>query len=466
MLQTVRRAVRVLLRVPGLTATAVLTVGLGVGAGTALFSVVKAVLLNPLPYPHPGQIAWLSEVGHGRMRIAMGNFVDWREQNRSFTTLAAYGDGPVIVGGGATPERTHAASVTEDFFAVLGVPPLLGRTFSPAEHKYHAAITAILGYGLWQRAYGADPAILGRTIRVMGLPATVIGVMPQGFAFPTGTELWVNSEAFMDADSRTAHNDWAIGRLRPGVTIEQARQDISAIARRLKQLYPGPFQARDASTGLLQSYLTGEVRPALLALFGAAGFLLLLVSVNVANLLLVRTVNRSRELAIRTALGASRSRLFGDLMIESLLLALAGGALGLAIAFWSMDLLRILLPANLPRLADVHIDRGVIVFAFAASVLAGFLVGTLPGWLGSRLNLNSVLKAGARSHTSGRRTRRVQAALVISEVALSLVLLAGAGLLVASFAKLRAVDPGFRPDHILVANLVFSDRDPSVVRHK
>jgi len=459
MLRSSRQALRSLGRAPGLAITSIVTVALGVGAGTALFSVVKAVLLNPLPYSHPERLAWLAEVNDSGfdIRIALRNFQDWHDQNHSFSALASYGDGPIVAGGGTSPERTYGAAVTGDFFRVLAVQPLMGRTFSAAEQKPGAAVTALIGHGLWQRAYGADPHILGRTIRVVGMQATVIGVMPLGFSFPPGSELWVSETALNDNDSRTSHNDWAIGRLRPGVTLDQARQDLSLIARRLKQQYPNPFQAKDASTVSLDSHIVGQVRPALLMLFGAVGFLLLIVCVNVANLFLVRITTRSRELALRTALGAPLWRLLRDLMTETLILALAGGGLGLLAASWSIDLLRVVLPSNLPRIADVQIDSGVIAFAIALSAAAGLLAGALPAWRASRLNLNEALKSGSRSQTAGRRSRSVQGSLVISEVALSLVLLVGAGMLLRSFWNLRAIDPGFRADHVLIGRLAFSD---------
>jgi putative ABC transport system permease protein len=462
MLQSLHHAMRSLRRSPGLTIASVLTIALGISTGTTLFSVVKAVLLSPLPYPRPDWLAWLAETNDSGddTRIALRNFRDWHEQNHSFSALAAYGDGPVVVGG-AMPESTHGAAVTEDFFKVFGVQPFMGRTFSPDEQKPGAALAVLISRGLWQRAYGADPAVLGRSIQVARMPGTIIGVMPAGFSFPPQSEVWVSESALDDNDSRTSHNDWAVGRLRPGVSLEQARQDISGIARRLKRDFPDSFQAKDASTVSLYAHTVGEVRPALVMLFGAVGFLLLIVCVNVANLLLVRATTQARELAVRTALGAPRRRLVGGLIVESQTLALAGGALGLLIAVWSMDLLRVVLPANLPRIADLRIDDGVIVFAIALSVVTGVLAGALPAWRASLVNLNETLKAGARAHTAGRRSRRIQGALIISEVALSSVLLAGATLLLHSFWKLRSIDPGFRAGHVLVAKVAFADLESS-----
>ncbi|HTS75869.1 MAG TPA: ABC transporter permease [Bryobacteraceae bacterium] len=450
-------AVRSLRRAPALTLISIVTVALGVGAGTALFSVVKAVLLNPLPYPRADRLMWVAEVNEkgGAMQVPLENFDDWQQGNHSFAAMTAFGEGPVNAGGGDTPERTHGAEVTQDFFTVMGVQPRMGRTFDPGEQKFGAAGTVVLGDGLWHKAYGGDPRIVGRRVKLMGQPFTVIGVMPPGFDYPNGSELWVAAGAFFPANSRTAHNFRVVGRLRLGVTPEQAREDIGAIARRLKREYPSPFMAKDAAVVSLDRHIVGEVRPALLMLFGAVGFVLLIVCVNVANLLMVRVTARMRELSVRVALGAGRIELFRQLLIESVTLAGAGGALGFVIAFWSMDLIRVLLPADLPRSADIRIDGGVAAFAVAISAATGILFGLLPAWRASRLNVNQSLKAGSRAHTAGRSAHRAQAALVISEICLSLVLVAAAGLLARSFSKLRAVDPGFDADHVLVARVSF-----------
>src|SRR5579875_3141864 len=458
LLAMLARATRSLRAAPALTIISILTVALGVGAGTALFSVVKAVLLNPLPYPDAGRLAWLSEVNESNrpMAAAQANFKDWQRENRSFSWMAAFGEGPVNAGGGDTPVRTFGAEVTGDFFSVMGVQPMLGRTFDAAEQKFKAPGTAILGNALWHRAYGGDPNVLGRRIKLMGQPFTVIGVMPPGFDYPDHSEVWTAAEAFYNFPSRTAHNFRVVGRLRPGVSLERAQADISAIARRLKQQYPSPFMGKDAMVIPLSRQIAGEARPALLMLFGAVGFLLLIVCVNVANLLMVRVTTRGREISVRMALGAGRMHLFRLLITESLALAAAGGALGLLGAFWSMDLLRLLLPSGLPRAEDIRIDAGVVAFAIGISLLTGLLFGVLPAWRASRLNVNEALKSASRSATTGRRAQRAQSALVISEVCLSVVLVAGAGLLATSFWKLKSVDPGFRPDHVLVANVSFT----------
>jgi predicted permease len=458
MLKDLRQAVRALRRIPSLTVVSILTVALGVGAGVSLFSVIKAVLLNPLPYPEPDRLAWVAEWNDDGFprQVAYPNFRDWSEQNRTFRSMAAFGT-DVVNTGGDLPQRTFVGEITPGFFETLGVQPMLGRTLLPEEQTAGAPLRAVLGYGLWQRAYGGDRKIVGRLLHLSGFPVTVAGIMPPGFAYPSNAEIWVSAIALGNATpSRTAHNFRVIGRLRPGVTIAQAQADIGAIMHRLYQLEPGPFMSKNASVVSLDAHTVGKVRPALLVLFGAVGFLLLIVCVNVANLLLVRVTARARELAVRRALGAGHGRLFRQMLAESLLLALAGGAAGLLLALWSMDLLKALLPAEVPRAADIRIDMGVMLFALAIASAAGLLFGLLPAWRAARLNMNEAIKGGSRSYTAGRHSHRTQSALVVSEVCLSLVLLAGAGLLVNSFLRLRAVDPGFRPDHVLRATLSFA----------
>lgn len=467
LLEEIRHGVRALLRVPSLTLISILTVALGVGAGTSLFSVVKAVLLNPLPYAQPDRLAWLAEVNEkgSPVQVAYQNFLDWQAQSHSFASMSAFADGPVIVAGGGVPESTRGALAGQDFFPMLGVPAHIGRTFSTREVKEGAAPVAVIGYGLWQRAFGGDPSVIGRTLRIAGVTPTVIGIMPQGFAWPDKTEVWLPITTFGDPghNSRTGHNWRVVGRLNSGIPIAQAQSEISAIERRIKREYPSPFQAKDAAVVSLQSHVVGEVRPALLMLFGAVGFLLLIVCVNVANLLLVRVTARSRELAVRTALGAGRSHLIRQMLTESLLLAAAGGAAGLLLASWSMNLLRVLLPPELPRLGEIQIDSGVVAFALAVSGAAGLLFGLLPALRACGVNVNDSLKSGSRSATAGHASKRTQSALVISEVCLSLVLVAGAGLLARSFWNLQSIDPGFHSDGVLVADASFPNTSMPVL---
>jgi len=457
MLRDLRQALRALRRVPSLTVVSILTVALGVGAGVSLFSVVKAVLLNPLPYPEPDRLAWIAEASDGQLRpVAYPNFEDWRAQSRAFGAMAAFETDSINIGG-SSPQRTGIAEITPGFFEALGVQPALGRAFLPNEQIAGAPLRAILGYGLWQRAYGGDRAIAGRSLRIGGHLVTVAGVMPRGFSYPPKTEVWLPVIAMGDATpSRTAHNFMAIGRLRPGASFAQAQSEFGAIMHRLYRQQPGMFMSKDVSIVSLGAHSTGMVRPALVVLFGAVGFLLLIVCVNVANLLLVRVTARARELAVRRALGAGHARLFRQMLTESLLLAVAGGAAGLLLALWSMDLLKALLPAEVPRVEDIRIDMGVLVFALGVTAAAGLLFGLLPAWRAARMNMNEAIKGGSRTYTAGRRAHRTQSALVVSEVCLSLMLLAGAGLLINSFLRLRTIDPGFRADHVLTANLSFA----------
>lgn len=458
-LQELRYGARALLRVPGLTAISVLTVALGVGAGTALFSVVKAVLLKPLPYTESDRLAWIAEVNdHGHQtQVAYQNFLDWRSQNRSFSHMAVYFDAPAVVSGRDLPQNSYGAAVGDGFFSVLGADAAIGRTFTREEQTVGGPPAVVLSYGLWQRAFGGDRAILGRTIRVFGMSPTVVGIMPPGFAYPEKAEFWMAATAFgeLGTGSRTGHNWRVIGRLKPGVPLESAQADISTIERRIKQQYPSPFQSKDAAVVPLLVHVGGEVRRPLLMLFGAVGFLLLIVCVNVANLLLVRVTARAREIAVRSALGAGRRHLIRQMLSESLLLAVAGGACGLLMAVWSMDLLRVLLPADMPRVNDIAIDGPVAAFALTVSAAAGLLFGILPAWRASAMNVNEALKSGSRSATAGRRTQHTQSALVISEACLSLILVAAAGLLARSFWNLRTADPGFRADHVLTADAQF-----------
>ncbi len=446
-------------------APAVVTVALGVAATTLLFAVVKAVLLNPLPYPEPDRLAWIASVaGNEQSRTSMPDFDDWQRASRSFTAMALYSDAPLIAGGGDTPQHVSGTLVSESFFDVLGVRPAVGRGFLPEEHRGSAMLgNVILSHGLWQRAFGGDPGIVGRRITLLGFSSTVVGVMPQGFAYPTGSDLWVSARAVPDGDARTAHNYFVIGRLQPGVTIEGGRADIRSVVRDLKRQFPGPYQTEDAVVERLDRHLVGSARSTLLLLLAAVGLLLLLVAVNVANLLLVQAAMRARELAIRSALGADRRDLFQSLLAESLLLAGAGGAAGLLLAYWSIDLLRALLPATLLRGTETAIDAGVVAFGVGVSLATGLLFGWLPAWRASRPDVNDLVKSTARSSLT-RQAQQMQSLLIVSQVALSLVLVAGAGLLLDSFVRLRAVDAGFTSRGVLAASLSFPMRSGEAAR--
>jgi predicted permease len=333
-MQDLLYASRVLRKNTGFTTVAVLTLALGIGANTALFSVVNAVLLRPLAYRDPARLVqlWESSRGNREIRVSGLNFLDWRAQSRSFEAMALYADaGSVTAAGGDLPQRTTAAEVSRDFFAVFGVSAALGRTFLPEEHQ-PGEVAAVMGYGLWQRAFGADPKAVGKTIHLSGIACHVVGIAPPGFHFPGGTELWIPLEVFPDDSTRSAHNYAVAGRLKPGVSITSAQAELDTIARRLEQQYPESNRDHGVSVVSLQQQLVGNVKPALLILLGAVGFVLLIACGNVANLLLARSAARSREMAVRAALGAGRGRLMRQVLVESLLLSGLGGAVGLLLA--------------------------------------------------------------------------------------------------------------------------------------
>jgi putative ABC transport system permease protein len=462
MLNDFRYAARILLKNPGFTIVAVLTLALGIGANTALFSIVNAVLLRPLPYRDPARLVQLWESSHDsrEIRVSLPNFLDWREQSRSFERMATYSGEPVTATGGELPQRTTATSVSRDFFAVFGVNAVLGRTFLPEEHQ-PGDVAVVLGYGLWQRAFGSDAKAMGKIVRILGIPCHVVGVAPPGFRFPDDTELWIPAEVFPDSSARSAHNYYVVGRLRPGMPVAASQAEMDTIARRLEQQYPDSNRGMGANVVSLHEQVVGNVKPALLILLGAVGFVLLIACANVANLLLARSAARSREMAVRAALGAGRGRLVRQLLSESLLLSAVGGVVGLLLATWVSSLLALLIPASVPRANEIAIDASVLYFTLGLSVLTGILFGLIPAVRLSRTGLNESLKESGGRAATGRT--RAGGVLVISELALSLVLLIAAGLLIRSFFRILQVDPGFRAEHVLRAELslpVFSVNEP------
>lgn len=453
-----RFGLRVLTRNPGFTLVAIITLALGIGATTALFSVVDAVLLRPLPYPHANQLAWIAEIndeGHPH-QVSYSNFADWRRGNHSFAFMAAYEHFETGVSGGSEPQRTQVALVTRDFFRLFGIQPSQGRTFLPEEHKPNTAPAVIIGESLRRGAFGSDPKLIGKTIRLDGMPGTVVGIMPSSFTFPDHTELWTTAEAFgAQKENRTAHNYRVVGRLKSNVSLEQARSDISTIARRLKTQYPSFYQAKDAQVISLISHLVGSVRIALLTLLAAVGLVLLIVCVNIANLLLALDTKREREFAVRGALGASWTRLARQLFIEYFLLSTLGGLLGVALAYWAIQVLKIIAPVNMPRVETTSFNGVVFCFALAVSFFCCLLFGCLPAWNATKSNIREGLKAGSGQHTPGHRTQRAGRMLVTSEIGLAFMLLIGAGLLIRSFEQLQRQDLGFHADHVLRAQLSF-----------
>ncbi|HEX2490565.1 MAG TPA: ABC transporter permease [Blastocatellia bacterium] len=445
MFQDMKYGVRMLLKHKGFTAVAALTLMLGIGANTAIFSVVNAVLLRPLPFPEPERLVWLREshppTNLPQTSVAISNFLDWRSQNQVFAQMAAYREAGFNLQAGDEPKRVNGARVTVDFFATLGAQPAMGRAFHPAEDAPGGERVVILSHALWRQSFGGDPQLVGRQLKVDGQSHTVVGIMPSGFSFPgDDTELWL--PAALDPKSgRVSHFLRVLGRLKPGATLEQARAEFEAIALRLDQAYPDTNKGWGVFMQPLSETISGRIRQPLYVLLGAVLFVLLIGCANVANLLLSRNAARERELAIRAALGAGRGRLVRQLLTESLLLALLGGAGALLFAAWGVEMLKTTGPRDIPRLNEAALDLPVLGFTLAVALLTGLIFGMAPAWQHSRLNINTALKDGAR--TAGAGARRLRQSLVVVEIAVALLLLIGAGLMLKSFARLQQVAPGF-----------------------
>ncbi len=451
LLQDLRYSVRVLLKQPSFTLIAVLTLALGIGATTAIFSVVNAVLLRPLPFPQAERVVRLWETtpqGNGlRVAVRYPNFQDWRQQNQAFTHLAAYREDGFNLQTGAEARRLEGARVTVDFFNVLGVQPAQGRAFSSQEDTPGGERVVILSHALWQQSFGGDAQWLGRQLKVDGQNHTVVGIMPPGFSFPgygytnEETHLWFPSALEAPSTGRGPHFLRVLGRLKTGTRVEQARTELDTIAQRLEQSYPDTNKGSRVFMIPLQKFYNEELQRPLYVLLGAVLFVLLIACANVANLLLARNAARERELAVRAALGAGRGRLIRQLLTESLLLVAVGGACGLLLAAWGIELLTNFGPRDIPRLQEATLDARVLWFTLAVSVLTGLIFGLAPAWQRAGFDLNAALKAGARATDgAGQRLRK---GLVVTEVALAMLLLVGAGLMLKSFVRLQQVAPGF-----------------------
>jgi putative ABC transport system permease protein len=456
--QDLRYGARMLLKRPGFTSIAVITLALGIGANTAIFSVVNAILLRPLPFKESDRLALLWSVnsrdGNMQQPHSILDFNDLKEQSSSFSeTAAASGLWLFVLSGGAEPEQIEGQYVSASLFPMLGVAPQQGRVFLPEEDQPTGEPAVIISDSLWRRYFGGDPGIVGKTLKLNGNQFNIVGVMPAGFQFLERVELWVPAARNMLADSaRSVRWLSAVGRLKPDVTIDLAGAEMSTIAKGLEQQYPDTNSGMGARVVPLHQQVTGKVRPALLLLSGAVGLMLLIVCVNVANLLLARSASRRKELAIRAALGAGRARLIRQLMTESVTLSLAGGAAGLLVAIWGVDLLLSLSPAQIPKYNKIGVDLTVLCFTLSVALGAGLLFGLAPALQTTKINLNESLKEGARGTSLSHR--RVSNLLVVAQIAMTLVLLIGAGLLVRSFMRLLEVNPGFVTGNVLTAQVL------------
>ena len=446
-----------LLKYKGFTAVAVIALGLGIGANTAIFSLVNGVLLRPLPFPDAERIVYFEGKNPGAgitdSNISFPDFTDWSRQTDLFASTAAYWTASANLGAdGGEPERVPRAGVTTGFFSVLGVQPALGRAFLPEDDKPGTISTAIVSDGLWKRRFGADPAIVGKQVQISSRPITVVGVMPAGFEYPEQTQIWVTSAVNLSEEPRDNRAWSAIARLNPGVDVKRAQIQVSAVNERLAKEFRESNKGWDANLSTLHERLVREVKPSLLALLGAVGFVLLIACANVANLLLARGASRQKEIAIRAAMGASRTRVLRQMLTESVLLSVIGGVVGLLLSVWLTQALLSIVPEGAPRLDQVGIDYRVLTFALGVSALTGILFGIVPALHASKLDVTSALKEGGRTGEGHRRTS-ARSLLLIGEVALSLMLLVGAGLLIKSFLRLQELQPGFNAHNVLIANL-------------
>ena len=460
-LQDLTFALRMLRKAPGFTAAAVLATALGIGANTAIFTVVKQVLLQPLPFHDPSRIVDVNEYAHGAASaVSPPNFMDWRAQNRSLSALGAYSSQVLTLSGAAEPARISGGYVDDRVFDVLGVTPVAGRAFDAQDVIPGGRKVVILGYDIWQRAYGADRGMVSRVVTIEGENYEVVGVMPRGFDFPDGSEVWVPlrfNAGDLRENQRGAHYVSAVGRLRPGVTPAQASEDLNGIEQRIAKQFPDKVEGYSVQAVPLLDSLVGGVQRPLLVLFGAVAFVLLIACVNVSNLLLARATGRTGEIAVRAALGAGRVRLIRQLLAESIVLSLAGGAAGLLLASWGVRALMSVAPPDLPRAATVEIDGTILAFSVLLSIASGVLFGTVPALVASRPNLAIFLRDVRRDGGSAGGRRRLRELLVSAQVALALVLLAGAGLAIRSFQRLTHVDPGFRADDVLTARIALPE---------
>jgi len=473
----IRYGLRGLLKHPGFTGIVVITLALGIGASTSIFSVVDSVLLRRLPYRNAERIVAIQEINPAGKRIqtTSGNFLDWRTQNTVFQHLSAIRQGPVNLALADQAERVELAQTNADFFDVFGLTPTYGRLFIPQDEQAGHQPVAVVSHALWQRRFGSDPSLVGKPITLDGNPYTVIGIAPPGFKYPDKTEVWLPPlqrvpELYpgQDLENRRMGYLTVVALLKPGVSVRQAATEMDTITGRLRQQYPDTNNRRFNRVVSMHEHLIGETNKLLWLLLGAVTFVLLIACANVANLLLANSAARHKEMAIRTALGASRWRVMRQLFTESTILALSGGAVGLLIAYWGLTAITKLLPRDFPRLDEIQLDLRVLAFTFAASVLTGILFGLAPALQISRPDVQGTIKESGRGLSGSLRKSRLRQTLIIGEVALSVVLLAGAGLLFRSFMQLQSVETGFVSQQVLTARLTVAGpnytENPQLVR--
>jgi len=461
MFTDLKYALRMLAKAPGFTAIAILTLALGIGANSAIFSVIDAVLLHPLPFPRPNQlVAVWSRVAHDKLEKeteSVPDYVDLRDQSQTLSALAAFTRAGAVLNGTEEARQLYGVAITSDIFSVLGVPPARGRVYTREDDNVDARVVVLTDYA-WKTYFNSDPEIVGKQVSLSWRLYTVLGVMPPGFQFPVEGERAEYLQPLHPlvpeaVNNRDSHFVRMVGRMKPGVTIQHCDAEMKTIAARLEKQYPKSNTDRSDNVSSLHDDIVGDVRPALITILAAVAFVLLIACANVANLLLARATARQREIAIRTALGASRTRIVWQLLGEGFLLSIFGAAGGLLIASWGIDFLRVFGPQDVPRLGEVAINPPVFFFTFAVAIFSTLLFGLVPALQMTRPNVNESLQEGSRGAV-GPESHQLRRLLVIAQVALSLLLLAGAGLLIKSFVNLRATKPGFDPQHAMVAELI------------
>src|SRR5437763_441235 len=463
--QDVRYGMRMLLKNPAFTTIAVLALALGIGANSAIFTVVNTLLLRPLPYKNPSQLAVIWEnathLGFPKNTPSAANFLDWQKQNTLFEGMAAFSERSFNLTGVGEPERLEGRRVSANLFDLLGVRPILGRNLVPDEDKPGTKV-ALLSESLWRRRFGSDPGVIGRALALNGESYTVVGVLPNSVRLPSfgnwRDQIWVPlAFSAEEAASRGNHYLEVIGRMKPGVNLEQARAEMATIMARLAQQYPEDNTRIGTVVNPLHEEIVGDMKPALLVLLAAVAFVLLIACANVANLLLARAAARHKEIALRLALGADRARLTKQLLVESVMLSLLGGGVGLGFAYAGLQVLTRFIPPDIAHADTIALDGKVLAFTLLIALVTGLIFGLAPASQGSHFTLSETLKEGCRDSGAGARGKRLRSSLVIAEVAVSVVLLIGAGLLINSFMHLRNLDPGFRADHLLALSVDLSE---------